>query len=103
VKFSEFLLTLKQFLDSTGMTQKDLAQASGIHASQISEWLNGRRGVRMGKNANHVLKYIREYYKRGEIPLPSEIELAIRKVWNGDPKRATIIVNLLESVEPAFQ
>jgi len=57
----------------------------------------------MGKNANHVLKYIREYYKRGEIPLPSEIELAIRKVWNGDPKRATIIVNLLESVEPAFQ
>jgi len=77
--------------------------ATGVPQSQLSEWLNEKSGVRMGKNSHRILKTIRAYYREGEAPLPDEIETAIRKIWNGDPKRAAVLVNLIESLEPVFE
>lgn len=102
MNFSKFIEKLRFFLDNSEMTQSELAAISDIPASQLSEWLNERRGVRMGKNAYKVLNTITREYQKEKLPIPIEIEEAIRKTWNGDHDRIKIIVNLIESLEPAF-
>lgn len=103
MNFSDFLLILRRFLDESGMTQRELALASGVQESQLSEWLSGKRGKLMSKGTNRVLAVIQKKHREGEIPIPREIDTAIRRVWDGDPQKAIILANLIESLGPAFE
>ena len=103
MEFSDFLNKLNCFLNDSGLSQTALASLASVPQSQVSEWVNNRRGVRVGKNARRVLNVINEHYRSGLVPIPEDIEAAIRKIWNGDPERAGIIVSLIESIGPAFE
>lgn len=102
MKFKEFLEKLEYFLDEAGMSQKDLSRESGVPESQISEWLNRRRGVRVGKNAQRIITVMKKHFQNGKAPIPEDVEEAVRRVWDGDQKRADVIIKMLVSIESAF-
>ena len=102
MKFTDFLNKLNIFLARTNMSQSELSRISGVSQAQISDWIRHGRGVRVSENVKLVLTVIENEYKADKIPIPVDIENAIRRVWNGDPSREAIIVNLIDSIGPAF-
>ena len=103
MKYEEFLEQLECFLNESGMTQKELSKESEVPESQISEWLNRRRGSRVGGNAQRIIALMKKYFQKGNIPIPKDVEKTVRRVWNGDPKRAQVIIKMLNSIESAFE
>ncbi|MEM7358273.1 MAG: helix-turn-helix transcriptional regulator [Pseudomonadota bacterium] len=102
MKFPDFLLLLERFLCDTNMSQTELAFLAGVPQSQVSDWVNRNRGSRVATNARRVISFIQEYYEKDTVPIPDNIERAVRKVWQGDAARAEIITKMIESIAPAF-
>ena len=42
---SDFELKVSEYIESTGVSYKELGEASGVHPSQISKFMKGERGL----------------------------------------------------------
>ena len=45
VDFSNFECMVKAYIESTGASYKQLGEQAGVHASQISKFMKGERGL----------------------------------------------------------
>ncbi|RUO46211.1 hypothetical protein [Pseudidiomarina donghaiensis] len=81
------------------MSKNALAKKAGVPQSQVSNWSRGI-GKRFTENAKKVVETMDELSQgQYQKPIPEEIESAVRVAWNGDPKRAKLICDVLNTLE----
>ena len=95
-ELTAFINQLNSFLAETGMSKNALAHCSGVSQAQISEWSHGK-GVYFTPKAKQVQTFI-ENYRNNEKRIPESIAEAIRPMLNGDRKRVSEIVSVLQSL-----
>jgi predicted transcriptional regulator len=92
---------LKFAVEVLGMSQQDLAVATGVHQSQISRMLSGNV-KRVSKNLKKVAAYLDDLHgkdaKGSEIP--EVLADAIRFSWDGTPMHAEALARVIVSLRP---
>lgn len=105
LEFSEFLAELKLFRSEYGLSINAIAIGAGVPYSQVYGWLrddNIKTKRRLQKSANKVKRYIANYHKSDVCPLPEEIEVAVRSVWDGKKRSAETIANVIYALKPVL-
>ncbi len=93
-----FRSELITFLDSSGVSQKALADRAGIRQSQISEWRKGNI-KRFGKNPKKVIEAIKNYRNSDALPIPEEVQTALRAFCADDPSRFDVVIDIINSIQ----
>ncbi len=90
---------LKYVVDVLGLSQKELAIATGVHQSQISRMLSGS-AKRVSKNLVKVFEYLENlhggYANKSEIP--RVLKDAIQFSWDGTPGHAEALARVIISL-----
>lgn len=95
----EILSRIRLAVESRGITQKYLAEATGVHQSQISRILAGK-SVRVSKNLAKISRYIDEMHIciSKDRDFPPVLLSAIRSTWDGSIEHAEAIARVIASV-----
>jgi len=97
---SAVLERLKFAVDVLGLSQQDLAVATGVHQSQISRMLSGKVR-RVSKNLRKVAAYLENLHgkdaNRSEIP--EVLADAIRFSWDGTPRHADALAKVIVTLK----
>lgn len=99
MNITTFRAELTSYLDETGKSQNELSKGIGIPQSQISTWVNGG-GKRVGKNAMKVMRFIENYRKSDEAPIPNNVAAAVREFCGGSKERSEILTRMIKSLQP---
>lgn len=91
---------LKYAVDVLGLSQQELATATGVHQSQISRMLSGS-AKRVSKNLVKVVEYLESlhggYANKSEIP--RVLKDAIQFSWDGTPGHAEVLARVIISLK----
>lgn len=91
---------LRYAVDILGLSQQELANATGVHQSQISRMLSGS-AKRVSKNLVKVSEYLENlhisYANKSEIPLV--LKDAIQFSWDGTPGHADALARVIISLK----
>jgi transcriptional regulator with XRE-family HTH domain len=91
---------LKYAVDVLGLSQQQLATATGVHQSQISRMLSGS-AKRVSKNLVKVFEYLENlhgsYANKSEIP--RVLQDAIQFSWDGTPGHAEALARVIISLK----
>lgn len=86
---------------SLGLTQKTIANGSGISQSQVSRVFSGK-----GKRESKAYKEICKYINYQKVRVSPELVIgnqklinALTKVWDGSDQQASIIAGIIYSLE----
>lgn len=93
------LQRVNDVVDVLGLSQQQLAAATGVHQSQISRMLSGR-AKRVSKNLKKVSEYLENlhgsYANKSEIP--RVLKDAIQFSWDGTPGHADALARVIISL-----
>lgn len=91
---------LKYAVNVLGVSQQELAIATGVHQSQISRMLSGN-AKRVSKNLVKVSEYLENlhggYANKSEIP--RVLKDAIQFSWDGTPGHAEVLARVIISLK----
>lgn len=91
---------VKYAVDVLGLSQQQLATATGVHQSQISRMLSGST-KRVSKNLRKVSEYLENlhggYANKSEIP--QVLKDAIQFSWDGTPGHAEVLARVIISLK----
>lgn len=100
MSLSTLVSEIESFVDDTGMSINQLSKLAGVPQSQLSDWVNKKRGVRYTRNARRVHEVILNYRKKD---IPNNIKSAIHDVWDGNNANADAIANVIYSLKPLLK
>ena len=90
---------LRTIFADRNMTQSHIAEATGIHQSQVSRILRGRF-ARIDGNVKRICKYANiKPGKIGSDPSGNRVLMdALRGVWDGTDEHARLIARILKDI-----
>lgn len=90
---------LNATFDSARLSQEAVANATGIHQSQISRILSGQV-KRLSKNVISLCKYADDLHNKHKSPkrIPSVLHHALLNTWDGSAEHAEAIAKVILSL-----
>jgi transcriptional regulator with XRE-family HTH domain len=81
-----------------GKTQGEIAQATGIHQSQISRIMNGDFKRVGSRNLTRLCRYANVQLSQHRVP-SLLLNNTVQRVWDGSPNHEKALVTLLKAAE----
>lgn len=94
---------LKEFMESKGLTQAELAKKAGVDQSTVSRILRSHSGVfeRYGKARQKLITYMDETYDRKEIDSgrpQMKVLAAFNQIWDRTEAHADAVAKVIQSL-----
>ena len=92
---------LRQRVTDAGLTQIQIAQATGLSQSQVSRLLAGH-GRLQSKGFQQICKYVSSYtpsISQRSLLRQSELMTTLAEVWDGTPAHADALSTVLRSLK----